>query len=214
MKAFKVTYSHGQFIDNDTKKRIIPKQGEEYIITASTDAFLEEDDKIDNKPALNSQEKLKWMSQKYGSQDFGILLNLGAELFFRVGNSKISKGDESREYVFTVSLLEDLYLYRMHDKESDNPESWRMAECKCVLDKCIDGGLSLTEKIPANSLNSLFSHTVMFYFNMQRSGACNAFNTFYLYKPEMRIAASAISPYIYDSLNNLRDRWIQKGNSI
>ncbi len=48
MKAFKVTYSHGQFIDKNTNKRIIPKQGAEYIINADTNRFLKIDIKINN----------------------------------------------------------------------------------------------------------------------------------------------------------------------
>jgi len=32
MKAYKTKYSHGHFIEADTKRRLLPIQGEEYIV--------------------------------------------------------------------------------------------------------------------------------------------------------------------------------------
>ena len=39
MQSFKVIYQHGHFINKESKRRIIPVQGEEYIITADPNDF-------------------------------------------------------------------------------------------------------------------------------------------------------------------------------
>jgi len=75
-------------------------------------------------------------------------------------------------------------------KIGDKEENWRLADCKCELKDCKFGGLTLTEKIPAKSLNSLFSNTVQYYFSMLRSGSANSFNTFYTCKSSRNIHSS------------------------
>ncbi|MCA6368669.1 MAG: hypothetical protein IM631_10295 [Cytophagales bacterium] len=50
VKAFKVVFRHGHFIDVATNKRIIPVQGKEFNITANENAFTTEDEKLKIKP--------------------------------------------------------------------------------------------------------------------------------------------------------------------
>jgi hypothetical protein len=149
MKAFKVIYQHGHFIDKETRRRVVPVQGAEYIITASENAFKAEDDKLKKSNPLTSEQKAKWAEVEFGKGNFSRLLPANTQLFFRVGNSKLVEGDESLQYIFTCSVLEDLYLFKIASRKGDVAEDWRLADCKCVLDKCIAGGLSLTDKIPA-----------------------------------------------------------------
>lgn len=186
MKAFKVIYQHGHFIDKDTNQRVIPVQGGEFIITASTESFTTEDSKLVMDPPLTSAQKAEWASKKLGNKCIK-MMNAGEKLFFRVGNSRIVKGDENRQYIFSCQLLEDLYLYCIKFQDGTKFDHWRLADCKCVLDECLLGGMTLTEKVPAESLNQLFSHTVMFYFSLQRCGSANAFRTFFKYEEGMKV---------------------------
>ena len=87
-----------------------------------------------------------------------------------------------------------------------------MANCQCILDDCLLGGLTLTEKIPAESLNKLFSQTVMFYFSMQRSGSCNAFNTFFIYRPDMKVYFDTALNELYDAIKIKRREFVAERN--
>lgn len=208
MKAFKVVYRHGHFIDKETKRRIILVQGAEYIITAAQEDFTAEDATLKAEEPLSEGEKATWGENKFGEGKYGRILKAGEKLFFRVGNSKRVKGDESSQYILLCSILEDLYLYLLTGKKGHSAEDWRLAECKCVLEKCLLGGLTLTEKIPAESLNKLFSHTVMFYFSLQRTGACNAFDTFFRYKPRMKITFEDTKRHRYPGLREEREKFV------
>lgn len=59
--------------------------------------------------------------------------------------------------------------------------------CVCKLESCISNNFKISENIEADSLNKLFSKTVTFYFNMQRSASANAFTSFYVYKSNVSI---------------------------
>ena len=212
MKAFKVVYRHGHFIDMESKLRLIPVQGAEYTISAEDKAFITEDPKLEMADALSQKAKAEWALKVFGKDNFGKIANTGDQFFFRIGNSKKVQGDENREYIFICSLLEDLYLYRLKGKTGELPEDWRLADCICELDKCLLGGLTLSEKVPAKSLNSIFSNTVQFYFSMQRSGSANAFNTFYLYKPGMEITYVGATYQFYYGLRNMRKEYVDSRN--
>jgi hypothetical protein len=170
MKAFKVIYKHGHFVDVETQQRLRPVQGAEYTITAADKAFKTEDAKQKVGATLDSKTKALWAEQKYGSGNYGQIMCAKDQLFFRVGNSRREEGDEDHQYIFLCTLLEDLYLYKVKGKKGDDPEDWRLADCNCELDKCLLGGLSLTSTVPSKSLNALFNYTIQDYFRGQRSG--------------------------------------------
>lgn len=205
MKAFKVTFQHGHFIDSETGQRLIPVQGAEYHISADSNAFKAEDVKLKVAEPLNPADKLEWAKEEFGSGNFFKILSAGTPLFFRIGNSKRVEGDESREYIFTCIILEDLYMHKIKSRQGDKMDDWRLADCICVLDKCLEGGMALYEKLPAQSLSMLFGFTVMFYFSLQRSASCNAFNTFFLYQEGMNISFEGIKNGLYESLNHKRE---------
>lgn len=188
MKAFKVKFSHGHFIDIETNKRLIPVQGHEYLITAEDTAFRVMDMKLLIGQILNSEDKEKWARDEFGSGNYVKILDAGTHLCFRVGNSKKVEGDESIQYFFVCILLEDLFLYKHTNKEGNDVKNWRLANCAVKLENCLLGGLTLSERITAKSLNDLFSKTVQFYFSLQRSGSVNVFNTFYLYNEGMPVS--------------------------
>ena len=208
MKAFEAIYQHGHFIDIETKKRLIPVQGEHYVISASDNAFLLEDDKSDADDLLDSAKKAEWAVGKFGKDRLFKIKDAEAQLFFRVGNSRRVKGDESSQYVFVCTLLEDLYIYLMSGKKGNDPEDWRLAKSKCVLTECIMGGLPLSKNILAKSLNELFSNTVQHYFSEQRSGSANAFDTFFFYKKGMNITFEGATYGRYDGLAKARREFV------
>lgn len=212
MKAFKVVYQHGHFIDSETEQRLIPVQGAEYTITADDRAFKKEDSKLITASPRNPKEKEQWALKEFGEGNYGKILNSGTQLFFRIGNSKRVEGDESRQYIFVCTILEDLYLYKIKSRKGNELEDWRLADCICVLDKCLKGGLTLSEKIPALSLSMLFGYTVMFYFSLQRSGSANAFKTFFLYKPGMDISFHGAIHELYEGLGTIRKDFVAKRN--
>lgn len=213
MKAFKVVYKHGHFIDVETGLRLIPVQDAIYTISASDNAFKTEDAKLRKGIVLNTELKAKWIDSKYGKSKYAKILNAGEQLFFRVGNSKPIQGDESSQYIFLCTLLEDLYIYFVKGRKTNDIEDWRLAECQCELEKCLVGGLTLTEKISSKSLNALFSNTVQFYFTNQRSTAANAFDTFFLYKKDIKnISFEGAINKRYRGLQDLRKDYVLERN--
>lgn len=187
MKSYKVKFIHGQFIEEETQKRIIPIQGKSYIIISEEDSFDETDPRMKVNEILDSEKKKISIEKKYGINRTIKLLNKGEKLFYRIGNSKRIQGDESQSYIFLSILLEDLYIHLKKDKKGDNINDWQLVNSVIRLENCISSDIKIVEKIQADSLNQLYSKTVTFYFNMQRSASANAFTSFYLYKPNLSI---------------------------
>ncbi len=209
MKAFKVKYSHGHFIDVETNLRLIPVQGEEYTITAKDTAFKSEDDKLSLSKILSPETKLNLVERKYKQGGYKKILDSGVSLCFRVGNSKKVSGDESHQYLFQCTLLEDLYLYLIKGKDGKEPDQWRLVECKVQLENCLLGGLSLSEKLQSNSLNSLFSNTVQFYFSLQRAATINVFDSFFIYEEGMNLTFTGATWQHYNTIGKLRENIIK-----
>ena len=212
MKAFRVIYTHGHFVDIETNERLVPVQGEEYVISAKDNAFKTEDLKLKIEASLKTKEKEAWAYQEFGKDNCIKLLNADTQLCFRVGNSRRIEGDENHQYIFVCTLLEDLYLYLLKGKKGDEAEHWRLAECKSKLESCLLGGLTLSEKIPAKSLNALFNNTVQFHFSLQRSASANVFNTFFIYEKGMQITFAGATWKHYENLGKLRERFVAKRN--
>ncbi len=204
MQTFKVIYQHGHFIDVETHQRIIPVQGKEFIITAENHSFTTEDAKLKMPKTLSSLEKEIKVKEKYGKGNYEKIADAGNMFFFRVGNTNTLKEDESRQYMFSCVLLEDLYLYLNKDKSGEGSKDWRLVDCQCKLTNCLLGGLSLTEEVPAKSLNNLFNQTVMFYFSMQRSGSTNVYDNFFVYKENMIITFEGALQLLYKNIEVMR----------
>lgn len=187
---------------------MIPVQGAEYTISAADNAFSTEDSKLKIGDNLNTKEKADSLEKKYSKDKYAKILVAGDQLFFRVGNSRKAEGDENKQYIFICTLLEDLYLYLLKGKNGDEAEHWRLADCKCELENCLLGGLTLTEKIRAESLNKLFSNTVQFYFSMQRSGSANAFDTFFKYGKGIKINFEDTINKKYEGISKLREKFV------
>ena len=70
MKAFKVVYKHGHFIDVESGLRLIPVQGSEYTISAPDKAFKTEDAKLKIGDALNTENKATWAEKEFGKGNY------------------------------------------------------------------------------------------------------------------------------------------------
>jgi hypothetical protein len=68
--------------------------------------------------------------------------------------------------------------------------------------------MKVTENVASESLNNLFSRTVMFYFSNQRSGAANALTTFFLHDPKVEISFDSIAVGRYKSLSDRRNELV------
>lgn len=117
MKTFKVKYIHGQFIEEESGKRIIPIQGKKYLIISEDNAFVQTDPRMSVNEILNPEAKKTLVEEKYGIERYMKLLNKGEKLFYRIGNSKKIVGDESQSYIFLCNLLEDLYIHLKRGKK-------------------------------------------------------------------------------------------------
>ncbi|MEI6174183.1 MAG: hypothetical protein WCR01_10550 [Bacteroidota bacterium] len=204
MKSFNVIYQHGHFIDKETGKNLNPQQGFEFVIIAEPNSLLEFDDKLTVAEAKSSEDKKKWAINQFGEGNYIKIGDAGDQLRFRIGNSKFAKGDETNQYILLCSLNEDLYIHLIRGRMGNKPNDWRLAECICKLEKCLEGNLRLSEVIKAESLNKLFSHTVQFFFSTQRSGSTNVFTTFYFYKEIMKPTITTPFKGIYESLDDRR----------
>ncbi len=181
MKVYNVKYIQGHLIDTNTNQRIILKQGSMYSINGEENSFSFEDSRLEKSIVLNSEQKSDSIKKSHKNTETVKILIKDTELLFRIGNSKTIREGESKEYVFSAKLLEDLYIYKTSKGDRKRIESWRLAECQCQLLACVFGNLPMYQDLFASSLNKLFAHTVQFYFPFQRSTATNAFNTFVLY---------------------------------
>lgn len=204
MKKYNVVYIHGQFVDTETKKRLIPKQGHEYEICASEGSFRDYDPRLLSVTPLSSQEKEEKLKGDYGAGNYKLLLKKGQRLFYRISNTKIIESDPGRQFVFLCTLLEDLFLVLSKSKKGDDPSHWHLSECACKLTDCLYGDLMILEHLPAPSLNKLYSDTVNFYFPLQRSGSTNVFETFYLYSDSMYFDSKDLKKNNFESLASLR----------
>jgi hypothetical protein len=212
MKSFSTIYRNGHFYDEKTEKRIIPINGKHYVIASDDDAFQQEDELMpDNNPVLNEQ-KLKFLKQKYDANIIK-LLHKESLLYFRLGLGTPGKSQKSLQYVFECKTNDDLYIYLPPGAAKTDPKNWRLLDCSCQLTKSILGGLTLTEKVTAKSLNQLFQHTVMFYFSMQRSGSCNPFSTYFKLLDNQNISDITIESIYakkYTFLDQLRIQAVRK----
>ena len=212
MKAFKTIYKHGHFVDLESGKRLIPKQNMEFTITAEDGAFNEVDFKLVLQEPKSQEEKSSEIIGKYRSMEAFKILDKGTQLFFRIGNSKRIEGDESRQYIFLCTLLEDLYLFKIKDKSGEEVLHWRLVDCMCELDQCLLGDLEVTEKIRGKSLSNLFSRVVQLYFANQRTPSTNALTDFFLYHPGLDIEFSRASNHLYHSISEIRKEKVHELN--
>lgn len=176
MKNYEVNYIKGHLVDVKSGKRIFLKRGGRFFISGDNENFEEKDElSLDKKP-MTPNEQAEWLQNKHRIKGHLIerLAPRNSELFYRIGLSKITGEDRNREFLFQATLLEDLYMY-----STDHGSKWSLCDCLCETSQCIEGDIQMIEPVRGLSLNNLFSNMVAFYFPMQRSGACNAFDTFF-----------------------------------
>jgi len=75
MKAFVVTYQNGQFIQEDTNKRLTLMSGKEFTISGSDDSFTYEDSRLALDKPLNEKEKASWAEKEFGSDNYMKILD-------------------------------------------------------------------------------------------------------------------------------------------
>ena len=195
MKSFEVKYTKGHLVDIKTNKRIFLKRGGVFNILGDDDQFEEKDELHFEALPLNEIEKLKQLERNHKGFKLRKIASKYQYLVYRIGLSKKTNEDKENEFLFNCTLQEDLYI------RSKNYEDWSLCDCICETTQCLDGDIQMIESVKGNSLNNLFSNMVAFYFPMQRSGACNAFNYFYLMDENNKAHLYDIK--LYGSLHNL-----------
>jgi hypothetical protein len=206
MKTYKVEFQRDHFIEVGTKNTINPKNGQIYILTGEDNAFDINTVKTKISQSLDSIAKRELMLKKYGKNRCRKILDSGSKLYFRVGKTQKAEGDINQEFVIQCILLEDLYLYLKEDTDGNDPLSWRLANCNCQIESCFLGRLELPTKVASNSLNSLYTKTVMHYFSEQLSGSTRAFTTFFRHDREEQITFYGAANEQFETLNKIRFR--------
>ena len=198
MKNFEVKYSKGHLVDIKTNKRILLKRGGIFNILGDDNQFEEKDELQFESKALEPDKKLIAL-QKWHK---GFYLKKAADknqlFLYRIGLSKQTQEDKAKEFLFNVIILEDLYL------RSKDGEDWSLCDCLCETQECLEGEIQMIEPVQGNSLNKLFSNMITFYFPMQRSGACNAFDYFYFQEDGKKHTLLDVKSNIMKSLGDRR----------
>jgi len=173
MKNYTIKYVKGHLIDQETGKRIFLKRGGTFNLLGDDNQFEEKDDLSLSINPLNAKNKIDSLYKKHKGYVLEKVANAGDVFLYRVGLSKKTQEDKENSFLLKAVLLEDLYIKSKNKK-------WSLCDCYCETNHCLDGDLQIFESVYGTSLSNLFSNIVAFYFPLQRSGACNAFNTFYL----------------------------------
>lgn len=180
MKNYTVKYKNGHLIDVATGKRIFLKRGGEFTLLGDDLMFEDKDELTFQRLPLSSSEKYSILQNNYKNYRFVKVAWAGQKFIYRIGLSKMTKEDVKIEYLFDAVIMEDLYIKsKINNKEDSKQDKWSLCDCLCKTTKCIDGDLQMFEEIQGLSLSNLFSNMVAFYFTLQRSGSCNAFNTYF-----------------------------------
>ncbi|MBV6512051.1 MAG: hypothetical protein FMNOHCHN_01541 [Ignavibacteriaceae bacterium] len=179
MKSFEVICKSGHLIDPQTGKRVILMEDHKYTIAGAESSFRAPNEQDIDKILKNSGQK-NVRTEKVDADRFKKLLSAGSKLHFQISGVKRGGKEFFPAYSFICIILEDLYVYLKKDRKNESYTDWALSPCKCRLEECMSGGLMITDYLLSNSLNSLFSHTVQYYFPNQRSGSANVFETFSL----------------------------------
>lgn len=199
MKSFEVKYTKGHLVDIKTNKRIFLKRGGVFNILGDDNQFEEKDELHFEIPPLNDMDKFNQLKSGYKNFELEKIASRGQKFVYRIGLSKKTNEDKDMEFLFDCTILEDLYV------RSKNLEDWSLCDCVCETTECLEGDIQMIESVKGNSLNNLFSNMVAFYFPMQRSGACNAFDYFYLTDENDKVHLYDIKYYSrLQNLNTLR----------
>ena len=207
MKSFEVKYTKGHLLDIKSNKRIFLKRGGVFNILGDDNQFEEKDElHFETKP-LSENEKLQHLERNHKNFSLKKIASKDQNFVYRIGLSKSTKEDKEREFLFNCTILEDLYI------RSRNGEDWSLCDCLCVTTDCLEGEVQMIESVNGNSLNNLFSNMIAFYFPMQRSGACNAFDYFYFIEKDDKPRLIDIKYYsILPKLNDRRKEIIKDMN--
>jgi hypothetical protein len=160
-------------VDTKTRKRIFLKRGGTFSVLGDDDQFEEKDELQLNFTPLDNKSKLRWLQKKYFSYELVKIAETRQKFVNRIGLSKLTTEEKNSEFLFEAIILEDLYI------RSKNLVDWSLCNCFCETNECLYGDIQMFEPVFGYSLNNIFSNMVAFYFAMQRSGACNAFETFF-----------------------------------
>jgi hypothetical protein len=205
MKNYNVSYTKGHLIDKETGKRIFLKRGGSFTLLGDDDQFEEKDILTTKISPLNSQDKLDSLEKKYNHHKLVKVAEQGATFVYRIGISKRTNEDVSMAFLFNAVLFEDLYIKAKCNAKNKNDEvKWSLCDCICETTDCLDGDIQLFENVQGTSLSNLFSNMVAFYFPMQRSGACNAFNTFFFAEQETH-SLFEVEQHQYKDYSNLKN---------
>jgi hypothetical protein len=176
MKNYNIKNVRGQFIDQNTGKVIYPRRGGVFMLAGDDDMFVEHHQLLPDREAKSIEDHKALVVKKSKNGDLIKIADRGQKFIFRVGLSSRTPDEDDREYLFETVLLEELYMVY---KPLNKSKKYELSRCLCQLTRCMYGNLIVTETVTAYSLSQLFSHVVMLYFPLQRSGAINAFSHFF-----------------------------------
>jgi hypothetical protein len=203
METYKVKFQNDHFIEVDKNDVISPVNGKEYFIIGEEGTFEVNKQKNTIGKSLESLAKRDSLIKRHKNSVIQKIINSGTKLYFRTSKPG---GDGNQEYIFQCELLEDQYLYLLEGRDGNEPESWRLTKCNCQLEKCLNEELQVYQKLKADSLNSLYTKTVMHFFSEKLSGSTNAMTTFFIHDKEEEIKWYDALKERYLTVNKIRIR--------
>ncbi len=176
MKSHNIIYKNNKFYEENTGKRVFPKDGESFLIAGDNEAFNDYDPlNIPHKEdeILNSSQKLEEVKKIKNLHSFTLALQAQTDIFFDFSITKVKNEQEPIHYRFRIKLLEDLYLYKC--TTWDEAKKPTFFECRCVVLEDIHRNIDFFEEIYAISLNEAYSKTRQFYFPNQGTAGASVY---------------------------------------
>lgn len=179
MHTIEVIFKNGHLISKNEKSAIFLKEGCDLVIVTDQNNIIGKENIFEIETPKFDENLLKSHQKAFPNCRFVKLLDKDTHFVFRVGLGRRKEGFPDREYLFKCIAYEDLY---MREAVIGSGE-WKLADCVCQTISCLEGDIIFSQDIPGNSLNKLYNNTVMYYFPLMRSGACNSFRDFYPISP-------------------------------
>lgn len=186
MHSKNIIFQHGHIYDAETKKRILVKEGIPYVILLQSINNVEEStfQKIEGKNTtdiVKEIEKLEGLThyKKIASKDSTLYFHLSEKDENKTGTEKNIGNDDKqvKKSSFTITLLEDLFLYSRKHWSKKLIEDGKLFDCACVVNESKDNELLFFEPIYANSIASVYKKTHVHYFGNEGSPSQNTFDS-------------------------------------
>ncbi len=185
MHSKNIIFQHGHIYDADTKKRILAKEGISYVLLLQSASNVEEVQfqKITGRLTKDIIEEIEGLE---GLTHYKEIAPKGSKLYFHLSEKDENKtkteengNKQMKNSWFTITLLEDLFLYSRKHWSKKLVEDGKLFDCACVVNERENDEILFFEPIYANSIASVYKKTHIHYFGNEGSPSQNTFDSIY-----------------------------------